>query len=262
MSRPVITLTTDFGEGSPYVAQMKGAILSINPDVQLVDITHAVPAQDVRQGAIVLGVATTVFPANSVHVAVVDPGVGSDRRIVYARIGQQQFVAPDNGLISHVAQRTRPSQVIWLTNRAFWRTEISNTFHGRDIMAPVAAHLSRGVAPEKLGEPIDDMVQLDVPNVQVASQEIKGMIVSFDSFGNLISDIPASLLTEAVKTSSLLIRCASHDVRRIVPTYSAEPKSSLVALIGSSGMLELAIVNGNAAQTLGVPIGEEVKITW
>ena len=144
---PIITLTTDFGTGSPYVAAMKGVILSINPAATIVDISHAVPAQDIARGALVLEDTTPWFPADTIHVAVVDPGVGTERAILYARIGPQQYIAPDNGLLSRLMARTPPSLVLRLTEREYWLPEVSHTFHGRDIMAPVAARLSLGLDP-------------------------------------------------------------------------------------------------------------------
>ncbi len=262
MSRRIITLTTDFGEGSPYVAQMKGVILSLNPEANIVDISHAVPAQDVQQGAIVLKDVAHTFPAETIHVAVVDPGVGSDRKIVCANIGQQYFIAPDNGLLSRVAKASPPSEIIVLTNREYWLGEVSSTFHGRDIMAPVAAYLSLGMDPRTLGEPTKELVRLSVAEVKVAANEIKGMIVSFDSFGNLITDIPATMLAEARRSKSLTIHCGQHQVGEIVTTYSNAQPQTLIALIGSSHMLELAVAQGNAAATLGINLGDEVSVTW
>ena len=155
---PIITLTTDFGTGSPYVAAMKGVILSINPAATIVDISHAVPAQDIARGALVLEDTTPWFPADTIHVAVVDPGVGTQRSILYARIGPQQYIAPDNGLLGRLMARTRPSLVLRLTEREYWLPEVSHTFHGRDIMAPVAARLSLGLDPRRLGPPPDSSI--------------------------------------------------------------------------------------------------------
>ena len=145
----LITLMTDFGAGSPYVAAMKGVILSINPSVTLVDLTHAIPPQDVREGALVLEDVAPYFPPGTIHVAVVDPGVGTDRAILYAEIGSQRYVAPDNGLLSRLSRNTPPSRIVRLTNPDYWLRPVSATFHGRDIMAPVAARLSLGLDPAK-----------------------------------------------------------------------------------------------------------------
>jgi hypothetical protein len=262
MPRPIITLTTDFGEGSPYVAQMKGVILSLNPEATLVDITHAIGPQDVKQGARVLDDVTDRFPPGTIHVAVVDPGVGTDRRIIAARIDEQVYVAPDNGLLSLVAHRSPPQQCVEIVNRKYWLAEVSNTFHGRDIMAPVAASLSLGVGLPELGPPIRELNKLTWPEIEIDEKLIKGSVVSFDSFGNLITDITAQMLAAVPDRSQLRIECGRHTVYGMVRTYAELPAKSQVALIGSSGFLELAVVNGNAVQALEVGVGEEVRVRW
>jgi S-adenosylmethionine hydrolase len=262
MPRPIITLTTDFGEGSPYVAQIKGVILSLNREAALIDITHAIPPQDIKQGARVLDDVTDRFPAGTIHVAVVDPGVGTGRRIIAARIDQHLYVAPDNGLLSLVAHRSPPQQCVEVTNRKYWLAEISNTFHGRDIMAPVAAALSLGVDLAEIGPPARELSKLTWPEVEINEKLIKGTVVSFDSFGNLITDITARMLATVQDRSQLKIECGRHIVYGLVQTYGDVPGSSLVALVGSSGFLELAVVNGSAAQSLGVSVGEEVRVRW
>src|SRR5262245_25705424 len=160
MSFPLITLTTDFGAGSRYVAAMKGVIYSIAPEARLVDLTHSIAPQDVRGGAIALAEAAPCFPPETIHVAVVDPGVGSSRAIVYARIGTQQFVAPDNGLLSRLAEREKPSKIIRIAELRFWLPVVSATFHGRDILALVAARLSLGLSPDELGPAIAELTEL------------------------------------------------------------------------------------------------------
>jgi S-adenosylmethionine hydrolase len=260
--RPIITLTTDFCEGSPYVAQMKAAILSGNAEAAIVDLTHSIPPQDIRQGAVVLDDVTRRFPPHSIHVAVVDPGVGGERAIVFARFGRQDYVAPDNGLLSRLARRQPPDLIIELTDRTFWRPEVSSTFHGRDIMAPVAAHLSLGLAPHRLGSPRKDLVRLDWPEPRVESRRIAGAVESIDSFGNLISNIPAERLSEASADHELTVVCSEREIRGIVAAYAQRPFSSLVALIGSSGRLEVAVVGGHAARTLNARIGDAITVSW
>lgn len=263
MPRPIITLTTDFGPGSPYVAAMKGVILSINPDVELVDITHAVPHQDIRQGAIVLDDACRWFPDGAIHVAVVDPGVGSMRRIVAARCGPHTFVCPDNGLLSRLALRHPPSTIIHVTRAEHWRPQISNTFHGRDIMAPVAARLSLGLPAEQLGDPLSELVTLDWPEVCVSPGKIEGVVESVDSFGNLITNITASQLETVPRgEDQVRIECDEHETCGIFKAYADQPPMTLIALVGSSGKLELAIVDESAAIMLGVRAGTKVKVTW
>lgn len=263
MPRPIITLTTDFGTGSPYVAAMKGVILSINPDVELVDITHAVPPQDVRQGAIVLAEACQWFPDGTIHLAVVDPGVGSARRILAAHCGRHAFVCPDNGLLSRLALRQPLSTIIHVTRAEHWRPQVSNTFHGRDIMAPVAARLSLGLPAEQLGDPLSNMVTLDWPEVCVSPGKIEGVVESIDSFGNLITNITAGQLEKVPRgEEQVRIVCDEHETCGIFQAYADQPPMTLIALVGSGGKLELAIVDESAAMMLGVRVGTKVKITW
>ncbi|REJ65069.1 MAG: hypothetical protein DWQ31_19445 [Planctomycetota bacterium] len=262
MTRPVITLTTDFGSSSPYVAAMKGVILSINPDAAIVDITHSVPPQDIRAGAIALAETTPRFPAQSIHLAVVDPGVGTDREIVYAEFDGRRYVAPDNGLFTGLARLGAPDRIIAITNREFWLPEVSHTFHGRDIMAPVVAHLSRGVAPDDLGSPRETLQHIDWPEVRIVPGKIEGTITSIDSFGNLITNITGEMLSDAPKDERVEIRCDEHETRGIFETYGDQPEMTLLALVGSSGKLELAIVGDSAKIMLGVDVGTPVEIKW
>src|SRR5262245_7189304 len=190
----LLTLITDFGTASPYVAAMKGVILGINPAARLVDISHDVPPQDIRHGAVLLAEATTWFPAGAIHVAVVDPGVGTERRLIYARIGDQQYLAPDNGLLSLLAARVRPTRIVELSNAEHWLPEVSNTFHGRDILAPVAAQLSLGLEPERLGPALAQIRTLDWQEPIVTANRIEGAVRWIDRFGNLITNVTASML--------------------------------------------------------------------
>ncbi len=262
MSRPIITLTTDFGEGSPYVAAMKGVILSINPEATIVDITHSIAPQNVSQGALTLADLTPRFPSGSIHVAVIDPGVGSDREIVYAQFAEHHFVAPDNGLFDRLAAKQSPDRIIALTNSEFWLSEVSSTFHGRDIMAPVAAHLSLGLDPQQLGDSRSGIKRLPWPEVQIVPGKITGSVESIDSFGNLITDISKEMLAEAPRNDSVLIKCDDHETFGIFEKYADQPPMTLIALIGSSGKLELAIVDDSAKIMLGVREGTPVMVSW
>ena len=190
----IITLTTDFGSGSHYAAAMKGVILSINPAATIVDFSHDVPPQDIRRAALLLDDAADWFPADTIHVAVVDPGVGTDRAIVYARIGRQQFVAPDNGLLSRLAARTPPSKMVQVTDPAYWLERVSTTFHGRDIMAPVAAHLALGLDPDRLGPPFERLTTIDWPEPRQRPDRLDGAVIEIDAFGNLITNLTADML--------------------------------------------------------------------
>lgn len=237
---PLITLTTDFSSGSPYVAAMKGVILSINPQVTIVDITHDIPPQDIRRAAIVLDDTARWFSPDTIHVAVVDPGVGTERAIVYARIGSQQFIVPDNGLLSRLAARTPPDMLIRLANRAYWLDAVSATFHGRDILAPVAAHLSLGLDPALLGPPLEELTPLDWPPVRITESRIEGEVLEIDSFGNLITNITADMLAGRPTDGRVCIVCNAHKTRGICRTYADQPRGTFIALVGSSGRLELA----------------------
>ncbi|HEX4129548.1 MAG TPA: SAM-dependent chlorinase/fluorinase [Pirellulales bacterium] len=258
----IITLTTDFGPSSPYVAAMKGVMLRINPRATIVDLTHAVPPQDIRSAAWTLAETTPWFPDDTIHAAVVDPGVGTARGIVYARIGSQHYVCPDNGLLSGLAGRCRPTTIIAVERPEFWLAEVSATFHGRDIMAPVAAHLSLGLEPSRLGGPQAMLVTPAWPEVEALPGKITGTVRSIDSFGNLITDIPRDALVGAPTDERLHVFCDEHETTGLQRTYADQPAMTLVAIIGSSGYLELAIVEANAAEMLGIPRGAPVVITW
>jgi S-adenosylmethionine hydrolase len=261
MSR-IITLTTDFGASSPYVAAMKGVILSIDSTATIVDVTHAIPAQDVRQGALVLFDTARWFPRETIHVAVVDPGVGTSRKIVYARIGDQDFIAPDNGLLSRLALATWPSTIIDIAEPAYWLQPVSSTFHGRDIMAPVAARLSRGLEAARLGPAIHELVMLQWAEARVSDSRIQGSVQSIDSFGNLITDISADALDGVPRGEETAVVCDEHETRGIFKTYAEQPPMTFIAVVGSSGKLELAIVGESAADMLGIAVGTPVTIQW
>jgi S-adenosylmethionine hydrolase len=258
----LLTLTTDFGPSSPYVAAMKGVILSINAEARVVDLSHAVPHQDVHQGALVLADVTPLFPAGTLHVAVVDPGVGTQRGIVYARIGQQQYLAPDNGLLGLLARRTPVSMIRTLSEPRFWRESVSATFHGRDILAPVAAHLSLGLDPQLLGPAQTELVHLEWPEACAVPGKIEGSISAIDSFGNLITNIGAEQLEGVPTGEQVRIQCGEHETFGIFRTYAGQPEMTLIALIGSSGKLELAIVGDSAAIMLGEKKGAPVLVSW
>ncbi|MGE0537411.1 MAG: S-adenosyl-l-methionine hydroxide adenosyltransferase family protein [Pirellulales bacterium] len=257
----VITLTTDFGTGSPYVAQMKGVILSIEPAAVLVDVTHAIAPQNVRQAALVLDDVCDRFPAGTIHVAVIDPGVGTARRIVCCRAGQGLFVGPDNGLFSRVARRVPPASSFALEDERFWLPTVSATFHGRDIMAPVAARLSQGLDPRQLGPPVERLVDLDWPEPVVEGECIRGELIAIDSFGNAVSNISREHLSRLSKGKQVHVICGEPAIAApLVYTYGERPVGTRVALIGSGGLLEVAIVVGNAAAELHLAVGDRVEV--
>ncbi len=258
----IIPLTTDFGEGSRYVAAMKGVILSINPAARIVDSSHSVQPQDVQRGAIALAETAPYFPADTIHVAVVDPGVGTKRRIVYARIGSQQFIAPDNGLLSRLAAADAPSKIVSIEEPRFWLPRVSKTFHGRDIMAPVAARLSSGLSPDELGPPLAELVPLAWREAEKVANRIAGEVIEVDSFGNLVTNITREMLAGVPRNESVTITCDEHVTQGIFEAYSEQPAMTLIALVGSGDRLELAIVDESAAAMLGVPVGAPVAVTW
>lgn len=261
-SPAIITLTTDFGLGSRYIGAMKGVILSINPGAQIVDLSHAVPPREIRAGAIVLAETCPWFPAGAIHVAVVDPGVGSHRRIIYTQIGSQYFVAPDNGLLSRLAMIEPPSKIISVEEPRHWMPEVSRTFHGRDIMAPVAARLSLGLSPDQLGPPLKQLVEIPWAEVQQVPNRIEGEVIEVDSFGNLITNITRAMLDGVPSSDCVIISCEEHETQGIFSTFSDQPPMTLMAHVGSTGRLELAIVDENASAMLGVRVGAPVRVTW
>src|SRR5262245_5591325 len=256
----IITLTSDFGPASPYVAQMKGVILSICREALLVDLSHGVRPQSIREGAVVLADAAPRFPPGTIHIGVVDPGVGTARRIVYVEIGPQRYLAPDNGLLSLLASRDRPKQILALENSKFWLTKRSATFHGRDVLAPVAAHLAAGVDPEKLGSSRDELMTLDWPRPKKIPRGLEGEVLYVDSFGNIISNISREQLGALGSPASLFIEVAGRKLRGLVPTYGAALAGECVALLDSQDRLEIAIVEGSAARDLTVKAGDPVRV--
>jgi len=261
-SPAIITLTTDFGLGSRYIGAMKGVILAINSRAQIIDLSHSVPPRDIRAGAIVLAETAPWFPPGTIHVAVVDPGVGSNRRIAYAQIGQQQFVAQDNGLLSRLAMLERPSKIFSIEEPRHWMPEVSRTFHGRDIMAPVAARLSIGLSPAELGRPLKQLVEIPWAEVHQVPNRIEGEVIEVDSFGNLITNITRAMLDGVPSSDLLIISCEEHETQGIFSTFSDQPPMTLIAHVGSTGRLELAIVDENASAMLGVKVGAPVRVTW
>jgi S-adenosylmethionine hydrolase len=259
--RSIITLTTDFGVSSPYVAQMKGVILSSYRDVELIELTHGIAPQNIREGAVVLADVTPRFPPGTIHVAVVDPGVGTARRIVYAEIGEQRYVAPDNGLLSLLTASQPPREAIVVENAEFWLPNHSQTFHGRDIMAPVAAHLASGLKPQRLGKPAGSLLALDWPEPTISSHGVAGEVLYIDSFGNLVANISHEGVTRIGEPAALVVDCGGQRVRGIVSTYGAALEGEIIALFDSQGRLEVAKVGGNAAQELQVGVGQRVAVS-
>ena len=248
MPPPTITLTTDFGVSSPYVAQMKAVLLSRAAGCPLVDVTHAITPQHVVEAAVVLADSLRWFPAGSVHLAVVDPGVGTQRRIIAGRCHDGFFVGPDNGVFSLCDLR----DVVVLDRPEAWLPEISATFHGRDIMAPVAAAVAMGSPLNQLGSRTEDWIKLRLPEPTCTATSVTGEIIYADSFGNLVTNLRGSHCRGLAKVF------AGDRTVPLVRCYGQASAGDVVALVGSSGRLEIAVVNGNARSLLGDQIGVEV----
>jgi hypothetical protein len=253
----LVTLLTDFGLADTYVGQLKGALLAVAPEAVVVDLTHEVPAQDVRTGAFHLWAAVPAFPAGTVHVAVVDPGVGSRRRAIAARARRGDvFVGPDNGLLGPAIERLGGLvTAVELREPRYWRIEISGTFHGRDVFAPVAAHLGRGVDLEALGAKLATIDRsIAFPEPQRQGQRLVGEVLHMDTYGNLITNLPASLLPPKFE-----VRVGTRRIQRAT-AYAAVEKGTLLALVGSSGLLEVSVRDGDARRVLRARVGSRVAV--
>jgi S-adenosylmethionine hydrolase len=261
MADPIITLTTDFGDDSPYVAAMKGVILGINPAARLVDLSHRMPPQDVRHAAYFLANAIPYFPPAVLHVVVVDPGVGTERAVLHVAVGGRRLLAPDNGCWTWLTQGVaQPPTVHRLTQPRYWREPVSATFHGRDIFASVAAHLSLGLPVADVGTPVSSWVVLVREPLVVQPDRVAGVIVFVDHFGNLITNIPGEALPRPGRPGHVTV--AGHAVRGCVRTYAEAEPGALVALVSSCGHLEIAVNQGNAARLLGAGVGAEVVVKF
>jgi S-adenosyl-L-methionine hydrolase (adenosine-forming) len=253
MAAPILTLTTDFGTSSPFVAAMKGVILGINPDARLVDLSHAIPPFDLLHASFFLTEALPHFPPGTIHVVVVDPEVGTERDILLVEVADQRLLAPDNGCWTRLGE---PSRVLRVTERRFWRPSVSSTFHGRDVFAPVAAHLSLGVDPGELGPPAPRWRTLSVPSPTAHPNGVAGEVVFVDHFGNLITNIRGDTLPASCRAT-----IAGTEARR-VRTYADAAVGELVAVVSSGGMLEVAEVQGSAARRLSAGVGTPVRVDW
>ncbi|MDY6868137.1 MAG: SAM-dependent chlorinase/fluorinase [Chloroflexota bacterium] len=258
----IITLTTDFGLQDHFVGVMKGVIADITPQAQVIDISHNIQPQDVRAGAHMLTEAAPYFTPGTVHVAVVDPGVGTARRALAARIGPYFYVAPDNGLLTPILQKAndvgQPVEIINLTQPQYWLPEPSYSFHGRDIFAPVGAHLANGLPLEKLGDVIEDPILLHLPLPKRTSRGWHAEIVWVDTFGNLSTNLPESLLPE--KTKDIKVDIFGTTINGLTKAFGDAAKGDVIAFIDSTGHLAIAVVNGSAKQKLGAGVGDTVEI--
>jgi S-adenosylmethionine hydrolase len=251
-----VTLTTDFGDGSSYVAAMKGAVLGVNPAAHIVDLTHRLPPQDLVATGYFLSHTLHWFPAGTIHIVVVDPGVGTDRAALCVGWNGQYILVPDNGCWTAVLRTAAPPpSVIRLENPKYRRPKVSATFHGRDVFGPAAGHLSLRVPSSELGPPATDWVSLALPEPTKTADGVTGQVVFVDAFGNLITNIRAIVVPAGAAVS-----ISGQTVPRRVRTYGDAEPGAVVALIGSSGELEIAVVNGSAAARLGFGVGTPVVV--
>lgn len=250
-----ITLLTDFGTADGYVAAMRGVIAVLAPHAVVDDVSHAIPPGDIAAGAWTLSRYWRIYPPGTVHVVVVDPGVGTSRRGLAARVADRLFVAPDNGVLTPALRASGDAEVYSLENRALWRAEVSATFHGRDVFAPVGAHLCRGWALEECGARIEDPVLLTDPPLQGDGEWYRGTVVHVDHFGNLITNLPGALLSRSQD-----VHVGDQAVDRRAQTYGELRTGEVAALVGSMGDLEIARRDGSAAQALGARPGTPVRL--
>ena len=261
----IVTLLTDFGTADYFVGAMKGAVLAANPAARVVDITHEVPPYDIEAGAFTLRAAFETFPEGTVHVAVVDPGVGSARRgVAVAGLGHT-FVGPDNGVFGHVYERVRPFRVFHLTNENFFRRGVSATFHGRDVFAPVAGALSRGVSAEELGPEVEDYARLpSAAPERLGDGTLAGTVIHVDRFGNCVTNItPQDLTREAVERGARL-RVCGREISSFRRFFAEEEggRGEPFAVWGSAGLLEIAVFRDSAARVLGARRGHRVEVKF
>jgi len=260
---PIITLTTDFGTNDHFIGTMKGVILSIEPDAQIIDICHSVQAFDVLDGALTISQAYSYFPTGTIHMVVVDPGVGTARRPLIVSSDRHHFVAPDNGVLSLIYQREQRLSARHVTGEHYFLQPVSNTFHARDIFSPVAAYLAKGVDPEKFGEAVTDFVRFSAPKPKAANENtLRGVVLKVDRFGNLITNITPQdapmLFGENPGTFKIVV--GQREIREIKEAYALGAPGEVFGIMGSMGYLEVAANRGSAAQLLGVGKGTDVNI--
>lgn len=258
MATRLITLTTDFGSRDPYAGIMKGVILGINPEANIIDLAHGIPPQDVMAGALALSASLPYFPLGTIHVAVVDPGVGSKRRAFLIESERSYFIGPDNGIFSLVLGDRPIQQIVELSNPAYHLKPTSATFHGRDIFAPAAAYLSLGISANELGAQAQDFTRLPWPQISKREASIEGEVIYIDGFGNVITNIREDDLP--ANRSGLTVSLRGITARGLVPSYAWGREGEYVALINSSTLLEIALSKGNAQAASGAELGDKVSV--
>jgi S-adenosylmethionine hydrolase len=263
----VITLMTDFGIKDGNVGVMKGVIWGICPTVQISDLSHMIQAQNIREAGYILARSVPYFPKGSIHVVVVDPGVGTQRRPMAAQLGDWFYVGPDNGTVTVLLERAEregwQTKFVQLERAQYWLPDISHVFHGRDIFSPVAAHLANGIQLSDLGIPFTDPVRLALPKPEKMENGWRGEVIHIDHFGNLSTNIRAENLGDAMDNKEMiLVRLNGNEIHGLVNTFGERPVGELVALIGSTGNLGIAMVNGNAKEKLGTKVGDGVTVIY
>jgi S-adenosylmethionine hydrolase len=260
MRKPIITLLTDFGTKDHYVASMKGVILNINPRCLLIDITHQVSPHDIREGALILANTYSFFPKGTIHLSVVDPGVGGARKPILLVTQNYYFVGPDNGLLTMITQKESVKQIIALDKQKYHLAQVSTTFHGRDIFAPVAAHLSLGIKPNALGHKMDSLEGLGFEAPFIKEGKLSGEILHVDTFGNLVSNIDEGKFSRFVQGRPFVIRAGRKTIRGLKKGYWEGKKDEPIALFGSGGLLEISVREGNAQKILKMKRGDCIEI--
>ena len=263
MANAIITLTTDYGTNDHLVGTLKGVILKINPDVTIVDITHNVTPFDLLDGALTIGAAYSYFPSKTVHVVVVDPGVGTERRPLLVSATNQYFIAPDNGVLSVIYEREKESLIVRHANvEHYYLQPVSKTFHGRDIFAPVASWLTKGWQTPSMGDEITDYKKFSIPRPKEADGALKGVVLRADTFGNLITNFRSEDLPEsALANGSIKFQVGNQAVTRLVETFAQGNNGEAIAYLGSSGYIEIGINKGNASRTLSLGRGTPVTLS-
>jgi len=264
VQKPLITLLSDFGFKDPYVAEMKAVILSICPDAYIIDISHEIEKFNIRMGAFVLAQAATYFPEGTIHVAVVDPGVGTTRRPIIIETERSIYVGPDNGLLILAAQNEGIKHVYEISNRKYMLKRISRTFHGRDIFSPAAAYLAMGIEPSKFGQEIWDPVKPGFSSPEVLEGEVRGEVIHIDGFGNIITNISEKTLKAAGISEGRNLHVQLGDKRMVLKlcsSYDEVQRMTPLSIIGGTGFLEISVNRGNASKILNVKIGTPVTLT-
>jgi S-adenosylmethionine hydrolase len=262
LARPIITLTTDYGTADHLVGAMKGVILSANPEAEIVDITHSVAPYDVLDAALTINQASRYFPNRTIHIVVVDPGVGTTRRPILVSAGTQFYIAPDNGVLSLVFEREKESLTVrHITAEHYFLHPVSNTFHGRDIFAPVGGALSKTWQTNSFGDSIEDFTRLALPKPKVSGNVVKGVVLRVDAFGNLVTNLaPEDVPSLNAENGHVKVFVGTKEVGKVVRTFAEGGQGEPVALIGSSGFVEFAVNKGDAAKTLNANRGAEVTV--